>query len=203
MDPRVKPEDDKPGGWSQIDDVMEEAMARAKKGERTMIITLTKKMAEELAAFLKEKGFKAQFMHSDTKTFERTKILADFRKGPQNQSNLSNKTNKSDLTDESGGYDILVGVNLLREGLDLPEVTLVAILDADREGFLRSETSLVQTMGRAARNVEGKVILYADKITGSMQRAMDECERRRIIQLAYNKKHSITPKSITKEVREM
>jgi len=168
-------------GWSQIDDVMAEAIETAKKDERTLIITLTKKMAEELNDFLIGKGFKSTFMHSDTKTMDRTKILSDFRKKK---------------------FDILIGVNLLREGLDFPEVSLVAILDADREGFLRSETSLIQTMGRAARNIGGRVILYADTMTGSMKRAISECERRRVIQLVYNKKHHITPKSITKDIRE-
>jgi len=166
---------------SPIDDVMEEAVKRAKKDERTLIVTLTKKMAEELNDFLKERGFKSNYMHSDTKTIDRTRILSEFRKKE---------------------FDILIGINLLREGLDLPEVSLVAILDADSEGFLRSETSLIQTMGRAARNVEGKVILYADRMTGSMKRAIDECERRRKIQLAHNKKHKIIPKSIKKEIRE-
>ena len=177
----VRPVFDKKINRSQIDDVMEEAVKTAKKHERTLIITLTKKMAEELNDFLIGKGFKSTFMHSDTKTIDRTRILKDFRQKK---------------------FDILIGINLLREGLDFPEVSLVAILDADREGFLRSETSLIQTMGRAARNVGGRVILYADSITGSMKKAMDECERRRKIQLAYNKKHHITPKSITKEIRE-
>ena len=138
-------------------------------------------MAEELTDFLKEKGLRAEFMHSDTKTFDRTTLLTNFR---------------------GHKFDILVGINLLREGLDLPEVSLVAILDADSEGFLRSEQALVQTMGRAARNLNGRVILYADRVTGSMQRAMDECSRRRKIQLAHNKKHGITPRSITKAVKE-
>lgn len=168
-------------GWSQIDDVIAETTANIKKGEKTLIITLTKKQSEELAQFLTDKGFRAKFMHSDTLTMERTEILKGLR------------TNE---------FDVLIGVNLLREGLDLPEVSLVAILDADREGFLRSEVSLIQTMGRAARNLGGRVILYGDTITGSMKRAIDECERRRTIQLAYNKKHNITPKGIKKEVRE-
>jgi excinuclease ABC subunit B len=167
--------------WTQIDDVIAETTANIKKGEKTLIITLTKKQSEELAQFLTDKGFRAKFMHSDTLTMERTEILKGLR------------TNE---------FDVLIGVNLLREGLDLPEVSLVAILDADREGFLRSEVSLIQTMGRAARNLGGRVILYGDTITGSMKRAIDECERRRKIQLAYNKKHNITPKGITKEVRE-
>ncbi len=166
--------------WNQIDDAIEEAKKTATRGERTLLITLTKKMAEELTDFLKEKGLRAEFMHSDTKTFDRTTLLTNFR---------------------GHKFDILVGINLLREGLDLPEVSLVAILDADSEGFLRSEQALVQTMGRAARNLNGRVILYADRITGSMQRAMSECERRRKIQLAYNKKHNITPKSIQKAVK--
>lgn len=171
----------KKGGWSQIDDVIEETTANIKKGEKTLIITLTKKQSEELAQFLTDKGFRAKFMHSDTLTMERTEILKGLR---------------------TGEFDVLIGVNLLREGLDLPEVSLVAILDADREGFLRSEVSLIQTMGRAARNLGGRVILYADTITGSMKRAIAECERRRKIQLEYNKKHKITPKGIKKEVRE-
>ncbi len=166
---------------SQIDDVIAETTANIKKGEKTLIITLTKKQSEELAQFLTEKGFRAKFMHSDTLTMERTEILKGLR------------TNE---------FDVLIGVNLLREGLDLPEVSLVAILDADREGFLRSEVSLIQTMGRAARNLGGRVILYADTMTGSMERAIAECERRRKIQLAYNKKNNITPKGITKGVRE-
>ncbi|TSC96524.1 MAG: excinuclease ABC subunit B [Parcubacteria group bacterium Athens0714_26] len=166
---------------SQIDDVMKEAAANTDKSERTLIVTLTKKMAEELNDFLRKKGFRSTYMHSDTKTIDRTRILSDFRKSK---------------------FDILIGINLLREGLDLPEVSLVAILDADSEGFLRSETSLIQTMGRAARNIRGRIILYADKITGSMKGAIAECERRRKIQIEYNKKHKITPKSIIKEIRK-
>ena len=177
----VRPVFNKKLNRGQIDDVMEEAIKTSKKGDRTLIVTLTKKMAEELNDFLLEKGFKSTYMHSDTKTMDRTKILSDFRKNE---------------------FDILIGINLLREGLDLPEVSLVAILDADREGFLRSQTSLIQTMGRTARNINGRVILYADQITGSMKRAMDECGRRRKIQLGYNRKHHITAKSIKKEIRE-
>ena len=149
---------------------------------RAIVNTLTKKMAEDLDAYLQKNGFKAAYMHSDVKTFRRTEILREFREGQ---------------------FDILVGVNLLREGLDLPEVTLVAIMDADREGFLRSEESLIQTMGRAARNVDGKVILYADKKTGSMKRAIEVVERRRKLQLAYNKKHKITPQTIKKDIESM
>lgn len=178
----VRPVFNKKENRSQINDVIKEAEKLVEKKERVIINTLTKKMAEDLAEFLKKKKFKANYMHADTKTLERAKILTEFR---------------------AGKIDILVGVNLLREGLDLPEVTLVAILDADREGFLRNETSLIQTMGRCARNVFGKVILYADVMTGSIKRAISEVERRRKIQMAYNKKHNITPKSIVKKVEEL
>ncbi|MBY0376749.1 UvrB/UvrC motif-containing protein, partial [Patescibacteria group bacterium] len=140
------------------------------------------KMAEDLTEYLKEKNIKAQYVHSDIKTMERIEILTAFRKGD---------------------FDCLVGVNLLREGLDLPEVTFIGILDSDKEGFLRSETSLIQIIGRAARNVEGKVTLYADRVTGSMERAMAETSRRRGIQLAYNKKHNITPKTIIKKITDI
>lgn len=177
----VRPVLDKKTNKSQIDDVMKEIIAIEKKRERTIINALTKKMAEELAEFLLKKGIKANYMHSETKTLDRIEIISDFRKGI---------------------FDVLVGVNLLREGLDLPEVALVVILDADREGFLRSEQALIQTMGRAARNVSGKVILYADNITGSMKRAIDTVERRRKIQMDYNKKHKITPKGIKKEIKK-
>lgn len=189
---------------SQIDDVMEEAIKMAKKGDRTLILTLTKKMAEELNQFLREKGFKVNYMHADTKTFDRTRILEAFRRGPNSAGFAGSKgvEGKKDI-EPVEGFDILIGINLLREGLDLPEVSLVAILDADREGFLRGETALIQTMGRAARNVDGRVILYADKETEAMRKAISECERRRKIQIAYNKKHGITPKTISKEVREM
>jgi len=149
---------------------------------RVLINTLTKKTAEELTNYLRSCDIKANYMHADTKTIERAEILTNFRKGD---------------------FDVLVGVNLLREGLDLPEVQIVAILDADREGFLRSEVSLIQLMGRAARNVKGKIILYADELTQSIKRAVKEATRRREIQLAYNKKHHITPQSIKKEVVEL
>ncbi|HNZ86605.1 MAG TPA: excinuclease ABC subunit UvrB [bacterium] len=177
----VRPVFDKKHNRSQISDIMDEIKIIAKKGERAIINTLTKKQAEDLHAFLTQNKFKSNYLHSDVKTFERTDILKDFRLGK---------------------FDVLIGVNLLREGLDLPEVTLVAILDADREGFLRSQTSLMQTMGRAARNVSGKIILYADTITDSMKRAIKEVERRRKKQLEYNKKHNIKPKTIKKQIED-
>ena len=177
----VRPVFDKKKNHSQIEDVIEESKKIVASGERVIINTLTKKQAEDLHAYLIEKGIKSNYLHSDVKTFARTEILADFRRGI---------------------FDVLIGVNLLREGLDLPEVSLVAILDADREGFLRSETSLMQIMGRAARNVSGKVILYADNITGSIKRALKEVERRRKLQMAYNKKHGITPQTIHKVIED-
>jgi len=167
---------------SQIDDLIIEIKKRAKKKERVLVTTLTKKQAEDLSAFLHEKGIQAKYLHSDIETLDRIRLLIKFRKGE---------------------FDCLVGVNLLREGLDLPEVTLVAILDADKEGFLRSETSLIQTIGRAARNVQGKIILYADEITGSIKRAVAETNRRRKKQLAYNKKHNITPQTIHKKIQDI
>ncbi len=182
----VRPVFDKKENRGQIDDIMEESKKIVKNNERVIINTLTKKMAEDLQEFLVKRKFKAKYLHSDVKTLERAEILTQFRKGPIN-----------------GGFDILVGVNLLREGLDLPEVALVAILDADREGFLRSETALVQTMGRAARNINGRVIMYADNLTGSLKRAIKEVERRRKIQTEYNKKNKITPQSIVKKVEDL
>ncbi|MFA5413229.1 MAG: excinuclease ABC subunit UvrB [Patescibacteria group bacterium] len=167
---------------SQVDDLMERIADRVKRNERVLVTTLTKKMAEDLSEYLAEKKFKVNYIHSEVQTLDRIKILTEFRRGK---------------------FDILVGVNLLREGLDLPEVTLVAILDADKEGFLRSETSLIQTIGRAARNVRGQVILYADQMTGSMERAINETERRRKRQTEYNKKHGITPKTIQKKIKDI
>jgi excinuclease ABC subunit B len=166
----------------QIDDLMEEIQKRVAVKQRVLVTTLTKKMSEDLTTFLQEAGIKVQYLHSDVETLERIDILRDLRLGK---------------------YDVLVGINLLREGLDLPEVSLVAILDADKEGFLRSDTALIQTFGRAARHLDGKVIMYADHITGSMQRAMDECSRRREKQVEFNKQHKITPKSIVKDIKDI
>ena len=171
----------RPAG-SQVDDVLSEITIRAEKNERVFVTTLTKRMAEDLTDYLAEHGVRVRYMHSDIDTIERVEILRDLRLGK---------------------FDVLVGINLLREGLDVPEVSLVAILDADKEGFLRSERSLIQTIGRAARNEQGKAILYADKITGSMQRAMNETERRRQTQIDYNLKHGITPQSIVKGVADV
>ena len=166
----------------QIDDLVGEINERIAKDERIFVTTLTKKMAEDLTDYFKELGIKVKYLHSDIKTLERTEIIRDLRLGE---------------------FDVLVGINLLREGLDVPEVSLVAILDADKEGFLRSERSLVQTIGRAARNADGKVIMYADQMTESMQKAIDETMRRRQIQEAYNEAHGIVPKTIKKEIREL
>jgi len=166
----------------QIDDLIHEIRKRAEKGERVLVTTLTKRMAEDLTDYLEELNVKVHYLHSDIKTLERTEILRDLRVGV---------------------YDVVVGINLLREGLDLPEVSLVAILDADKEGFLRSETSLIQTIGRAARNVSGQVIMYADNVTGSMERAIAETNRRRKIQMEYNARHGITPQTVQKAIRDL
>jgi len=182
----VRPVNEKDAYKGQIQDFITEAEKTVAKGFRAMATTLTKKMAEDLTTYLKSlpagRQIKAEYLHSDIKTIDRIKILTQFRKGT---------------------FDVLVGVNLLREGLDLPEVALIGILDADKEGFLRSETSLIQTIGRAARNAEGRVILYADNVTGSMERALNETARRRNIQLAYNKKHGITAKTIDKKIKDI
>jgi excinuclease ABC subunit B len=166
----------------QIDDLLGEINERIEKNERVLITTLTKKMSEDLSAYLKEIGIKVQYLHSEIKTLERIEIIRDLRLGK---------------------FDVLVGINLLREGLDIPEVSLVSILDADKEGFLRSERSLIQTIGRAARNSNGKVIMYADKMTDSMQKAIDETKRRREIQEEHNEKHGITPMTIQKEIKDV
>jgi excinuclease ABC subunit B len=166
----------------QIDDLIEEVRRRAEVDQRILVTTITKKMAEDLAGYLLELGLKARYLHSDIDTLERVQILRDLRLGE---------------------YDVLIGVNLLREGLDLPEVSLVAILDADKEGFLRSETSLVQTIGRAARNVDGSVIMYADDVTDSMQRALNETNRRRMRQIEYNEDNDIDPQTIRKKVSDI
>ena len=167
---------------SQVDDVLSEIAGRVAQNERVLITTLTKRMAEDLTDYLGEHGVRVRYLHSDINTVERTEIIRDLR---------------------LGAFDVLVGINLLREGLDMPEVSLVAIFDADKEGFLRSERSLIQTVGRAARNINGKAILYADRVTGSMQRALDETERRRLRQVAFNEAHGITPASIVKQVADV
>jgi excinuclease ABC subunit B len=166
----------------QIDDLIAEIRSNVEKKQRVLVTTLTKRMAEDLAEYLKELNIKVTYLHSEVDTFDRTDILRDLRLGV---------------------YDVVVGINLLREGLDLPEVSLVAILDADKEGFLRSEQALIQTVGRAARHLDGRVIMYADRITGSMRRTIDVTNRRREVQQSYNLKHGITPESISRAVSEM
>jgi len=178
LDPQI---DVRPSS-NQIDDLMHEINLRVERNERILVTTLTKRMAEELSKYLANMGVKTRYIHSDVDTMERVEIMEQLRKGL---------------------FDVLVGINLLRGGLDLPEVSLVAILDADKEGFLRSGTALIQTIGRAARHVEGKVIMYADKMTDSMKRAIDETNRRRAKQMAFNQDHNIQPVSIFKAVRDL
>jgi excinuclease ABC subunit B len=167
---------------SQVDDLLSEIHERVKVSERVLVTTLTKRMAEQLTEYLGDNGVRVRYLHSDIDTVERVEIIRDLR---------------------LGAFDVLVGINLLREGLDIPEVSLVAILDADKEGFLRAERSLIQTIGRAARNVNGKAILYADKMTDSMRQAMEETERRRVKQLAFNQEQGITPRGVVKRIKDI
>jgi excinuclease ABC subunit B len=178
----VDPEIEVRPAISQVDDLLSQIHERAELGDRVLVTTLTKRMAEDLTDYLIEHGVRVRYLHSDIDTVERVEIIRDLRLGE---------------------FDVLVGINLLREGLDMPEVSLVAVLDADKEGFLRSEGALIQTVGRAARNVRGKAILYGDKITGSMRRAIDETGRRRCKQLAFNRVHDITPKTVQKNVADI
>jgi excinuclease ABC subunit B len=178
----VDPEVEVRPATHQVDDVLQEIRIRVDKNERVLITTLTKRMAEQLTDYLTDNGVKVRYVHSDVDTVERVEILRDLR---------------------LGAFDVLVGINLLREGIDLPEVSLVAILDADKEGFLRSERSLIQTIGRAARNLNGKAILYADRMTDSMKKAIGETERRRAKQIAFNEANGITPRGVVKQVRDL